>query len=96
MRQGLHFDCYTEAIAEKERCNMPRHGPSIDRRTFQHVREVYDSERVMNLVCFACGQQKTHADLTIHSGKLLATNVEVDLKYCCRWVCLRVMQAYCS
>ena len=53
------MDYYTEAIAEKERKGIPTVGPSIDRRTMEHVTEAYSSERIRSLICFVCAQIRT-------------------------------------
>ena len=42
---------------------VPVVGPSIDRRTFQHLREVYNDTAICSLICFVCAQRRTH---TLH------------------------------
>ena len=51
-------DYYEAAIAEVERGSVPLVGPSIDRRTFAHTVEVYNSKSVETLVCICCAQKK--------------------------------------
>ena len=50
---------YCQAIAEIEREQMPLIGPSVDRRTFQHVTELYNDAKVKCLVCLVCACKKT-------------------------------------
>ena len=57
------YDFYTEAIEHQERQAMPAIGPSIDRRTFKLLDEVYNDKDVYSLVCFVCGQVHTHTGL---------------------------------
>ena len=38
---------------------IPIVGPSIDRRTFAHLREVYNSHSIRALICFVCAQRRT-------------------------------------
>ena len=42
---------------------VPVVGPSIDRRTFGHLREVYNDRAICSLICFVCAQRRTH---TLH------------------------------
>ena len=39
---------------------IPIVGPSVDRRTFGHLREVYNDEELYALACFVCAQRRTH------------------------------------
>ena len=39
---------------------VPVVGPSIDRRTFGHLREVYDDTAIFSLICFVCVQRHIH------------------------------------
>ena len=39
---------------------VPIVGPSIDRRTFGHPREVYNDTAICSLICFVCAQRRTH------------------------------------
>ena len=74
---------YIAAIAEKERDGLPIIGSSLDRRTFEHLREVYRSERIRSLVCFICAQIRTdtchvNSDIRMRpvrciTGKLICT-----------------------
>jgi hypothetical protein len=56
-RQVLAY--YTAAIREKEREGVPSIGASIDRRTFEHVHEDYNSKTVRSLVCYVCATINT-------------------------------------
>ena len=42
---------------------VPVVGSSIDRRTFGHLREVYNDTAICSLICFVCAQRRTH---TLH------------------------------
>ena len=50
---------YCAAVAAREREHMPSVGPSIDRRTFKALSEVYNSKKIRSLVCFVCAQVRT-------------------------------------
>ena len=39
---------------------VPIVGPSVDRRTFGHLREVYNNNDICSLICFVCAQRRTH------------------------------------
>jgi hypothetical protein len=39
---------------------VPIVGPSVDRRTFGHLREVYNDKDICSLICFVCAQRRTH------------------------------------
>ena len=39
---------------------VPVVGPSVDRRTFGHLREVYNDTVICTLICFLCAQRRTH------------------------------------
>ena len=39
---------------------VPLVGSSIDRRTFGHLREVYNDKVIFTLTCFVCAQRRTH------------------------------------
>ncbi len=39
---------------------VPVVGPSIDRRTFQHLRDVYNDSEIYSLICAVCAQRRTH------------------------------------
>ena len=41
---------------------VPLVGPSVDRRTFGHLREVYNDKEIYSLVCFVCAQRRTHTN----------------------------------
>ena len=41
---------------------VPLVGPSVDRRTFGHLREVYNDKEIYTLVCFVCAQRRTHTN----------------------------------
>ena len=47
---------------------VPLVGPSIDRRTFGHLREVYNDKEIFSLTCFVCAQRRTH---TKHSNSAI-------------------------
>ena len=42
---------------------VPVVGPSVDRRTFGHLREVYNDDAIRSMICFVCAQRRTH---TLH------------------------------
>ena len=48
------YDYYLEAVAVRERQSMPKVGCSVDRRTFQHVKEDLADDSVRALVCMCC------------------------------------------
>merc|ERR1712023_536440 len=50
----------SEAVAVKERANIPRVGVSLDRRALQNVGEVLKPQRVSVLMCFVCGCKHIH------------------------------------
>jgi hypothetical protein len=52
----LVWDLYKQALAVLERRGVPAVGPSVDRRTFEHVVQVYNDEAIKGLICFACAQ----------------------------------------
>ena len=39
---------------------VPIVGASVDRRTFGHLREVYNDKAIFTLTCFICAQRRTH------------------------------------
>ena len=39
---------------------VPIVGASVDRRTFGHLREVYNDKVIFTLACFICAQRRTH------------------------------------
>ena len=43
-------------------------GPSVDRRTFGHLREVYNDEAIRSMICFVCAQRRTH---TLHPNSAI-------------------------
>ena len=47
---------------------VPIVGPSVDRRTFGHLREVYNDKDICSLICFVCAQRRTH---TKHPNSLI-------------------------
>ena len=47
---------------------VPVVGPSIDRRTFGHLREVYNDRAICSLICFVCAQRRTH---TLHPNSAI-------------------------
>ena len=51
---------YTAAIDEVERESMPLLGASVDRRIFQDLARVVDSDSVKSLICFSCAQVRTY------------------------------------
>ena len=50
------YDYYLEAIACREREQMPVVGPSIDRRVFRHIRISQSEGEVRALICFCCAR----------------------------------------
>ena len=57
--QRHSYDYYLEAIACREREQMPVVGPSIDRRVFRHIRLSQSDEAVRALVCMCCARVST-------------------------------------
>jgi len=47
---------------------VPIVGPSVDRRTFGHLREVYNDASIYSSICFVCAQRRTH---TNHRNSLI-------------------------
>ena len=52
----LKWDLYKQAIAVLERRGVPSIGTSIDRRTMEHLVQVYNDRRIKSLICFCCAQ----------------------------------------
>ena len=50
---------YCAAIREREKAGVPSVGPSVDRRTFGHLAEVYNSDNIRSLICACCAQIHT-------------------------------------
>ena len=50
----LQLTLYNAALLEQERQSVPKLGHSTDRRTFQHVSEVFREEKVALLMCKYC------------------------------------------
>ena len=61
------YDYYLEAIAQREREQMPIVGPSIDRRVFKHIRLSQSEEAVQALICLCCARvfSSTNGDSVI-------------------------------
>ena len=55
----LLWHLFKEAIAVKEREAIPIVGPSVDRRSFDHLAQVYTDATIRQLICFCCAQSKT-------------------------------------
>ena len=47
---------------------VPIVGPSVDRRTFGHLREVYNDNAICSMICFLCAQRRTH---TLHPNSAI-------------------------
>jgi len=47
---------------------VPVVGPSVDRRTFEHLQEVYNDEVICSMICFVCAQRRTH---TLHPNSAI-------------------------
>ena len=47
---------------------VPVVGPSVDRRTFGHLREVYNDDAIRSMICFVCAQRRTH---TVHPNSAI-------------------------
>ena len=60
---------YCGAIAQKEQEGMPIIGPSVDRRTFKLLHQVYNSATVGSLVCFVCAQIHTRLECHANANK---------------------------
>ena len=58
-RLGWYMAWYVYAIRVIERQNIPAHGPSIDRRTQQHVTTAYNDDRIRSLVCVCVALKST-------------------------------------
>ena len=56
---------YCAAIRHREQQRMPAAGPSIDRRAFKLLSDVYNDEHTHSLVCFVCTQIKTHTGVKV-------------------------------
>ena len=56
--EDLYWDLYKEAIAVKERSNVPIVGPSVDRRATDHLVQMFNDQKIKSLICFACAQIK--------------------------------------
>ena len=54
-----YMDYYEEAIKVVARRGMPSVGLSVDRRTLQHVREVYHDDAIKTLICSLCATKQT-------------------------------------
>ena len=63
-------DYYEEAIKVKERRAVPLLGPSVDRRTFQHLQDLYNDEKLFCLICVACAQKFLYREGVLRSGAL--------------------------
>ena len=50
----VHLTLLNAALAEKERSSVPLLGHSTDRRSIEHVREVFREDNVHVLMCFMC------------------------------------------
>ena len=48
------FTLYAAALQENERRSCPRLGIATERRTLQHVGEVFYEDNVLTLICFMC------------------------------------------
>ncbi len=72
----LIMSYYEEAIATKERQGVPTIGPSIDRRTAGHLREVYQSAKVRSLICFVCAQ--IHPETPLPGSSIQMRQVFID------------------
>ena len=57
---------------------MPAVGPSIDRRTFKFVHEVYNNESIYSLICFVCAQRKVHTGLRSTDGSRELSEIRYD------------------
>ena len=64
---------YLEAIAEREQQQMLGVGPSIDRRSFQHVKADMSESAVQALVCMCCART-----LTSCNGKTAIANIRAS------------------
>jgi len=53
-----NMDLYEEAIAIRERDQIPLVGPSVDRRSIGLLTKDYNNKSVRSLICFVCGQIK--------------------------------------
>ena len=60
----LQWDLYTQAIAVRERRGIPCVGPSVDRRSMEHLVAVYKDHPIRSLICFAC------ARIQVDTGRL--------------------------
>ena len=49
------FALIIDAMLERERKFIPRVGLAVDRRTLQHVGEVFKEDNIKTLMCFICG-----------------------------------------
>ena len=63
-------DYYEEAIKVQERKQVPLLGPSVDRRTFQHLRDLYNDEKLLCLICVACAQKFVYRAGVLQSGAI--------------------------
>ena len=52
------WDLYKLAIAGIERSQVPVVGASVDRRTQDHLAQVYNDVKIRSLICFCCAQVK--------------------------------------
>jgi hypothetical protein len=53
--EEVAFTLYGQALNEKERSSCPLVGAATDRRTLQHLGEVFYEDNVSTLMCFICG-----------------------------------------
>jgi len=58
------YDYYLEAIAYQEQQHIPTIGPSVDRRTFKHVRDDMSEEAVQGLICMCCARIRRSCNTT--------------------------------
>ena len=50
------WDVYKQALAVRERQNIPMVGAAVDRRAFEHTIQVYNDDCVRALICFVCAR----------------------------------------
>ena len=65
---GPAIDFYQEAIASLEREQVPKVGPSVDRRSLGLLVQDYNSRNIRSLVCFVCAQ--THSATPGHHSAI--------------------------
>ena len=66
------YSYYLEAIAFREQQTMPQLGPSIDRRTFNHVQIDMDEASIKGMVCMCCARIATSLDGKSNIGHVKA------------------------